>query len=182
MALGKDWKHILRGACLLAGLTPLAAFAGDRVGALECHTSGNGPAIIVENQTLDCVYEDDDEGAAPAHYIGKLTKVGANLNVNGPGELIWVVAAATNHLGPGALAGTYVGPEASAKIGAGGGGAILVGGSNNTVSLQPFTIEAGTGLGVTAGVERLELTYVPDEPPPAMRHKRRHHPHHHVTK
>jgi lipid-binding SYLF domain-containing protein len=63
----------------------------------------------------------------------------------------------------------------SAKIGVGGGGAILVGGSNNTFSLQPFNIEAGTGLGWNAGVESLTLTYVPPPPPPVVKKHRRHH-------
>ncbi len=173
------FKQFLRGACLLAGMAPLAAFAGDRVGVLECRLSGNGPAVIVENQQVDCAYQDDDEGLAPVHYVGKLTKIGANLNMNGPGQLMWVVAAATDHLGPGALAGHYVGPSASAKIGVGGGGAILVGGSDNTVSLQPFQVEAGTGLGWTAGITSLELAYVSDAPAPRKGRKHHHHHHHH---
>ncbi len=178
MALG-NFKQLLRGACLLAGMAPLAAFAGDRVGVLECHLSGNGPSVIIENQQVDCVYQDDDEGLTPVRYIGKLMKIGANLNMNGPGQLMWVVAAATDHLGPGALAGRYFGPSASAKIGVGGGGAILVGGSNNTVSLQPFQVEAGTGLGWTAGVSSLELAYVADAPDarPVRKHRRHHHHH-----
>ena len=129
-------------------------------------------------QALDCIYKDDDEGFQPAHYIGKLTKVGANLSVNGPGQLVWVVAAATRHIGPGALAGDYAGPEATVKVGVGGGGAVLVGGSSNTISLQPLTVEAGTGLGVTAGIESLTLGYVPPPPPPPpppVKHRHRHH-------
>ena len=43
---------------------------------------------------------------------------------------------------------------------------MLVGGSNNTFSLQPFSIEAGSGLGWNAGVEKLVLTYVPPPAPP----------------
>jgi hypothetical protein len=170
-------RQLLRGAAFLATIAPAAAIAGDRVGALECHVSGSGVSILVENQTLDCVYQDDDEGAAPSHYIGKLTKVGANLSVNGPGDLLWVVAAATSVIGPGALAGEYAGPAVSAKVGVGGGGAILVGGSDRTVSLQPFNLEGGTGLGVTAGIESLSLAFAPDNPAPAMRHRRHHRRH-----
>jgi hypothetical protein len=170
-------RQMLRGAAFLAAIAPAAAVAGNRVGALECHVSGSGVSILVENQTLDCVYEDDDEGATPSHYIGKLTKVGANLSVNGPGDLLWVVAAATDKLGPGALAGDYAGPAVSAKVGVGGGGAILVGGSDSTVSLQPFNLEGGTGLGVTAGIESLSLAFAPDHPAPSMHHRRHHRRH-----
>ena len=116
-------------------------------------------------------YEDEIAGTKPQHYIGKLTKVGANIGVNGPGDLIWGVIAATDALAPGALTGDYVGPEASLRVGVGGGGAILVGGSNNTISLQPFNIEGGEGLGLSAGAENIGLTFVADQPPPPMKHK-----------
>ncbi len=169
------FRGALRGACLMAAMAPAAAFAGDRVGVLECNLSGSAPSILVENQALDCVYEDDAEGAMPAHYVGALTKVGANISVNGPGILVWGVVAGTNHIGPGALAGVYDGPGASLKLGVGGGGAILVGGSGNTFSLQPFSVHGGTGLGVTAGVERMTLDYAPDRPAPPLRHKHRRH-------
>ena len=110
-------------------------------------------------------------GGKPQHYLGKLTKVGANIGVNGPGDLVWGVVAETNALAPGALTGDYVGPEASLRVGVGGGGAILVGGSNNTISLQPFNVEGGEGLGLSAGAENVSLTYVPDLPPPPIKHK-----------
>jgi hypothetical protein len=162
----------LCGAVLLAAFAPGVAAAGDRAGALQCRLSGNGITILIENQELDCVFQDDDEGVSPVHYLGKLTKVGANITINGPGEAIWLVGAATGHVGPGALAGQYAGPNTSVKLGVGGGGALLVGGSDNTFSLQPLQLEAGTGVGVTAGIESLTLVYVPDQPPP--RFPRRH--------
>ena len=117
---------------------------------------------------LDCVFSGTTTKAllASVHYIGTLTKVGANITVNGAGEIVWLVGAATDNVGPGALAGDYVGPNGSLKVGVGGGGAVLVGGSGNTFSLQPVQMEAGTGLGLTAGIEKLSLAYVPNQPPP----------------
>lgn len=166
----------LSAACVLALLTPAAALAGDRVGTLQCRLLGSGVSVLVENQQIDCAYRDDAEGGFPSHYVGTLTKVGANVTINGPGELGWGVVAATDHIGPGALAGNYVGPGVSAKVGIGGGGSALVGGSDNTFSLQPFNVQAGSGFGWTAGVESLTLVYVPPPPPPAPR---RGHVHHH---
>ncbi len=167
----KRAAQALCGAVLLAGFAPGAASAGERAGALECYLSGNNVTVIVENQMLDCVFQGVDERMPPAHYVGTLTKVGANLTVNGHGTIIWLVAAATGHVGPGALAGDYVGPETTVKAGVGGGGALLVGGSDNTVSLQPLSVEGGSGLGLTAGIERLTLAYVPNQPPPPFRHR-----------
>ena len=82
------------GAMLLAALLPTSAFAGGRVGALECHLSGNGPSVLLENQTVDCAFA-SDQGGRPAHYTGTLTKIGANISVNGRSELLWGVVAAT---------------------------------------------------------------------------------------
>jgi hypothetical protein len=169
------FRGALRGACIMAAMVPAAAFAGDRIGFLECNLSGNRPSILVENQMLDCVFEDEEEGANPVHYLGTLTKVGANISVNGPGIMVWGVIADTDHIGPGALAGSYEGPGASLKLGVGGGGSMLVGGSDATFSLQPFTAHGGTGLGITAGIESLTLVYAPDRPAPRMKHNHRRH-------
>lgn len=173
------WAGAISAAALLAILAPGQALAGDRIGSLQCRLSGNSLGILVENQTVDCLFEDDAEGVAPAHYVGTLSKVGANISVNGPGEMVWGVIAATGHVGPGALQGAYAGPETTVKVGLGGGGAILIGGNNNTISLQPFEAEAGKGFGLTAGIEKLTLTYVPDAPPPVFPHSYRRHRRHH---
>jgi hypothetical protein len=167
--------RVLAGVCMLALMAPAVASAGDRIGTLQCRLLGNDVSVIVENQQIDCMFRDEAEGAVPAHYTGTLTKVGPNITVNGQGELGWGVIAETDHVGPGALAGTYVGPGVSAKVGVGGGGSMLVGGSDNTFSLQPFNVQAGTGLGWNAGVESLTLAYVPPPPPPPAHHGRRRH-------
>ena len=96
-----------------------------------------------------------------------------------PGGLLWGVVAATSSPGRGALAGEYVGPEASAKVGVGVGAAALVGGSNGTFSLQPLNVEGGEGIGFSAGVESLTLAYVADRPAPRMHYRGRHHHHRH---
>jgi hypothetical protein len=169
-------KRVLGVFVAAAALMPFAAHASERVGVLDCRIAASGLSVLVENQAVDCFFRRDAAGLPPVHYIGKLTKVGANLSINGPGQLSWVVAAATRQVEPGALAGDYAGPEATVKAGLGGGAAALVGGSNNTFSLQPLSVEAGTGIGVTAGIENLNLVYVPDEPPPPPPPtKRKHH-------
>ena len=42
-------KRALGAFVALAAAAPVAAYAGDRVGALECHVSGNGVSLLVEN-------------------------------------------------------------------------------------------------------------------------------------
>ncbi len=177
MTIKSDIARALGAAGVLSMLAPAAAIAGDRVGTLQCKLMGNSLTVLVENQQVDCNYRDTKEGAEPVHYTGVLTKVGPNITINGQGELGWgVVAETSDPLGPGALAGEYAGGGVSGKIGVGGGGAMLVGGSNQTFSLQPFSIEAGSGLGWNAGVERLTLTYAPpEEPKPVKKSRKRGH-------
>lgn len=163
-------KNLLRlalyAAALSAVLAPGASLAqSSRVGALQCHLSGGVGMILVENQALDCVFK-NQAGGPPSHYIGRLTNVGANIGISGPGKMVWAVVAATNQLGPGALAGDYAGAQGSVAVGAGAGGAVLIGGSNNTISLQPLSVSVGTGLNVSAGVGNLNLQYMPVTAPP----------------
>ena len=47
--------------------------------------------------------------------------------------------------------------EEGASAGAGVGANALIGGFNNTITLQPVSISAQTGLNVAAGVANLEL-------------------------
>jgi hypothetical protein len=177
MTIKSNIARTIGAAGVFAVLAPAAALAGDRVGTLQCKLMGNSLTVLVENQQVDCNYRDTKEGAEPVHYTGVLTKVGPNITINGQGELGWgVVAETSDPVGPGALAGEYTGGGVSGKIGVGGGGAMLVGGSNQTFSLQPFSIEAGSGLGWNAGVERLTLTYAPPEAPkPAKKSRKRGH-------
>ena len=62
---------------------------------------------------------------------------------------------------PGALAGSYAGATASATVGVGLGANVLIGGSGNTVALQPLSIEGNTGLNVAAGIAAITLTPAP---------------------
>lgn len=168
------FKPALCAAAVIVSLAPAAASAQSaRVGALQCHLSGGVGMILAENQALDCVYKSDAGGPA-SHYIGRLTNVGANIGISGPGHMIWEVVAATKTVGPGALAGNYVGAQGSVAVGSGAGGAVLVGGSNNTISLQPISGSIGTGLNLSAGLGNLNLQYMPVTPPPPFSGAGRH--------
>ena len=57
----------------------------------------------------------------------------------------------------GELAGNYGGAAASATVGVGVGANALIGGSSNTIALQPLSVQGQTGLSVAAGVAGLEL-------------------------
>ena len=71
--------------------------------------------------------------------------------------LAWAVYSPVARLGPGDLSGDYAGAQGSASVGVGAGGNVLVGGSNNSISLQPLSLQGQVGLNVAAGLESLEL-------------------------
>ena len=91
------------------------------------------------------------------HYTGTISKFGLDIGVTDRGVLAWAVFAPTEGTRRHALAGEYVGVSASATAGAGLGANALIGGSERSIALQPFSIEAQTGVALSAGVASLTL-------------------------
>jgi hypothetical protein len=85
-----------------------------------------------------------------------MTSVGLNLGVTSGGVIVWAVFANTNRYA-GMLAGTYVGASAEASVAVGLGANVLVGGSNESVALQPLSVQGQIGFNVAAGVSDLRL-------------------------
>jgi hypothetical protein len=75
--------------------------------------------------------------------------------------MVWTVVAPQGNLQPGALSGAYAGGTASATVGLGLGANALIGGSGNTIALQPLSIQGSTGLNIAGGVAALTLAYHP---------------------
>jgi hypothetical protein len=73
--------------------------------------------------------------------------------------ILWAVAAPTNDLKTGALAGHYGGATASVSLGVGAGANVLLGGFKDSIALQPVSVEGQNGLNVAAGVAAMTLTY-----------------------
>jgi len=142
---------------LAASLTAVASPATAQVeaGMLEC--SGTTASFILGSVTeLRCVFRPG--GGAPAvPYVATIRRVGVDIALPANVGLAWGVFAPTRVLAPGDLAGSYGGASASATAMVGAGANVLVGGSNNTISLQPLSLQGQTGLGVAAGVAGLEL-------------------------
>ncbi len=90
-------------------------------------------------------------------YYGTIRKFGLDIGQTQRGVLAWGVFAPSDGRMRGALAGNYAGLAASAAVGVGGGANALVGGSNRSFTLQPFSAKAQTGINLAAGVASLEL-------------------------
>jgi hypothetical protein len=146
----------------------LSADAATRIGTLDCNVTGGTGFVITSQRALSCVFH-ANRGRSE-YYYGTVRRFGLDLGMIGPGKLGWLVFAATRP-GPGALAGDYVGGTAAVSLGAGLGANALVGGFNNSLTLQPLSIETQSGVNIAAGIGSLILEPGGQIAPP--RHARR---------
>jgi hypothetical protein len=126
-----------------------------QVGVLECRGGASVGFIVGSVTNLGCVLR--AEGLPEDRYIATIRKVGLDLGITQESALAWGVFAPVTRLGPGDLAGNYAGVQGSATLGVGAGGNLLVGGSNNTIALQPLSLQGQVGVSIAAGLESLEL-------------------------
>ena len=94
-----------------------------------------------------------------------MSKFGADIGYLKSAVIVWAVAATTNDLKAGALAGHYGGVTGNVTLGVGAGANVLVGGFNNSIALQPVSFEGQNGLNVAAGIAEITLTYRGERPP-----------------
>ena len=126
-----------------------------QVGVLECRGGASIGFVVGSVTNLGCVLR--VEGVPEDRYVATIRKVGLDLGITQETALAWGVFAPVARLGPGDLAGTYAGAQGSASLGVGGGGNVLVGGSNNSIALQPVSVQGQVGVAIAAGLESLEL-------------------------
>jgi hypothetical protein len=144
---------------LANGAPAQAQGVGMQAGVLTCNVASGFGFIFGSSKSVNCTFA--PAGGPPQHYVGSIDKFGVDIGYTSGGVLVWTVLAPTMSPAPGSLAGAYGGATASATAGVGVGANVLVGGSGNTISLQPLSIEGNTGLNVAAGVAALTLTFQP---------------------
>ena len=157
----------MRRSSLLAGVAVtllVASFTGAnaqaplnrvQVGVLECRGGASIGFIVGSVTNLGCVLR--VEGMPEDRYIATIQKVGVDIGITQESSLAWGVYAPVARLGPGDLSGSYAGAQGSATVGVGIGGNALIGGSNNSIALQPLSVQGQVGLNVAAGLESLAL-------------------------
>lgn len=126
-----------------------------QVGILECRGGASVGFVVGSVTNLGCVLR--AEGLPEDRYIATIRKVGLDLGITQESALAWGVFAPVTRLGPGELAGNYAGVQGSAAVGVGLGGNALIGRSNNTIALQPLSLQGQVGVSIAAGLESLEL-------------------------
>src|SRR5947207_4247150 len=154
----------MRRTIVLAAFAALASSIGGanaqqvqrvQVGVLECRGGASVGFVVGSVTHLGCVLRAD--GMPEDRYVATIRKVGLDLGITQETALAWGVFAPVARLGPGDLSGDYVGAQGSASVGVGLGGNVLVGGSANSIALQPLSVQGQVGLNVAAGLESLEL-------------------------
>ena len=147
----------LVGAAAVAAAATIPADAQPRrvqVGTLACSISAGVGLVVASQRNVSCNFQPD--GGPPEACTGTMTRVGVDVGFTTGGAMVWGVFADTNRYA-GMLSGTYAGATAEATIAAGLGANVLVGGSNQSVALQPLSVQGQVGLNIAAGVGALEL-------------------------
>ena len=147
------------GTVIVAERAP-AQESGVKAGILTCNVDSGWGFVFGSTRKLKCTYS-HDHGSAE-HYIGTINKYGVDIGYTAGGVIAWAVVAPTNDVGKGALAGDYGGVAGSAAAGVGVGANVMVGGFNNSFSLQPLSVEGLTGLNVAGGIAAITLAYQPE--------------------
>jgi hypothetical protein len=138
---------------LVLGLAT-SADAGVRAGVLHCQAGKKVGAILGSTEEARCVFT--RYNGKRERYVALIERAGVDIGVVEHSELVWAVYAPTN-LHHRALTGEYVGASADVAVGIGGGANLLIGGSANTISLQPLSVKVQSGLAVGVGAGRISL-------------------------
>lgn len=139
----------------------LAQEPGIELGVLDCLVDAGTGFIIGSTKDVSCTYRPADPKNAPEAYFGVIRKFGLDIGSTESTVMQWVVLAPSSNIyAPGALAGDYYGASAEATAAIGVGANLLVGGLNQTFTLQPLSVQAQTGLNLAVGISEFQLRAV----------------------
>lgn len=155
--------NVKRFAVALAAVTatsllasaPVLAQAKVKAGTLTC-TGGAGVGLVLGSKSSYSCRYDPVSGKYSESYTASVTKIGLDIGITEKSVIVWAVLGSSD-LPKRALVGSYVGASADVAVGIGAGANALVGGSNNSVVLQPLSVEGQTGLNLAVGVAELTI-------------------------
>lgn len=158
MRLLSTTRARVTAAVLAFGLAPLPATAQPtgylEAGVLNCTVAGGTGFVFGSSKSLSCTFQ---AGQRRESYRGTINKFGIDIGGTATGVISWGVFVSKGDLAPGGLAGNYGGVSGEATVGIGLGANALVGGSNRSIVLQPFSVGAQQGLNLAVGIAGLEL-------------------------
>ena len=143
----------------IGAMSTVPAQAAVQAGVLSCRSGPSVGLILGSVRRFTCVYRPSDPRQPRQFYNATVGLIGVDIGVSAGSQLVWAVFAPTAVIRPGDLSGTYVGGGAAVAVGLGAGANVLVGGSANSIALQPLSVEGSVGLGVALGGDGLTLRY-----------------------
>ncbi len=136
-----------------------AAAPATRVeaGLLECRGDMATAYGFGSNRAVACEFR-SAAGGMNHYYSGTLSRVGLDFGVSDQASMIWMVLATTRQLGPGALAGDYVGFTSGAALGPGFSANVLMAkDAASGIALQPLSVSSDSGLSISFAAAGLTL-------------------------
>jgi len=144
----------------ISAVTPAQA-QNVELGLLTCDIEGGVGLILGSKKDLTCVFEYANKRNPDDLYTGAVKKLGLDIGVTARSIVKWLVLGANvDAAAPGSLHGDYVGVSATASVGLGVGANALIGGSDDGIILQPFSIEGSEGVNLAVGFSKFELRAV----------------------
>ncbi|MEM5520255.1 DUF992 domain-containing protein [Sulfitobacter sp. AS59] len=161
-------KLTLSTAILAGTMFGGAALAADNetvdhteVGSLSCDVGDGSGFIVGSSRELTCIFNPVEEGQADEKYVGEINRWGLDIGETHNGQMSWLVLAPTeSEYSEGGLNGSYKGVSAEATFGVGLGANVMTGGSENTLALQPVSVNTQNGMNLAVGVGEINLTRV----------------------
>lgn len=149
---------LLLAGIFAAGLAAPAAAEPVKLGMLDCAVEGGYNFAIITKKNLDCTFTPSVQGLATETYGGSINKFGLDIGQTQNTLIRWAVVAPTlNGVSEGALAGEYGGASASASFVVGLGANVLLGGFENSIALQPVSVQSQEGVNIAVGITSLDL-------------------------
>ena len=133
---------------------------GIKVGVLTCNVASGFGFIFGSSRAINCTFSPSG-GGPPQHYVGSINKFGVDIGYLQGGVIVWAVVAPTANRRRARCRGPMPALPPARRSGSGLGANVLIGGSGNSVALQPVSIEGTTGLNVAAGIAEMTLTFQP---------------------
>ena len=143
---------------VLAALAAAPATAQDaaEIGTLTCKVTDITNVVIYTEQNFSCDFK--QLNGTTESYAGKIEKIGVDLSIKSDFTVVWAVLSPKIDLNEDrALAGNYIGAGADVAIGGGLGAKVLVGGLDNSFTLQPVSVAGVAGGGASVGIESFVL-------------------------
>ena len=157
-SIGRQYVLLAAVTCLGAAITPTLAQTPTtwaQAGTLTCRLNPSIGFVIFGHQSMECKFR---PVSGPVQgYDGAINTVGIDLGVSGGGGLAWAVFGPATGVQAGALAGEYVGASADVGLGLGAGANVLLGGSGQSIALQPVSLEGSVAINVVGGLSQLKL-------------------------